>query len=105
MSKFKELFEARQIVNDADTQVSGVARTQPADTPKRRGRPPAMRSDPDFLQVTAYIRKKTHRKVKIALLEDGTEGNFSELVETLLEEWLSTRSESSRTRLVSHAAR
>ena len=47
MSKFKELFEARWIVKDADTQVSDPPRTQPADTPKRRGRPPAMRSDPD----------------------------------------------------------
>jgi hypothetical protein len=48
------------------------------------------RSNAEYRQVSAYIRKDTHRKVKIALLEEDQE--FSELVGRLLEEWLDTRS-------------
>lgn len=88
MSKFKGLFEARQQpmvepFEDSDTQKG--------DPPSRRGRPRAMRSDPNFLQVTAYIRKTTHQQIKIELLKEGKGMNFSELVEELLENWLKAR--------------
>ena len=48
------------------------------------------RSNAEYRQVSAYIRKDTHRNVKMALLEEDQE--FSELVGRLLEEWLDTRS-------------
>lgn len=48
------------------------------------------RSNAEYRQVSAYIRKDTHRKVKMALLEEDQE--FSELVGRLLKEWLDTRS-------------
>jgi hypothetical protein len=48
------------------------------------------RSNAEYRQVSAYICKDTHRKVKMALLEEDQE--FSELVGRLLEEWLNTRS-------------
>jgi hypothetical protein len=47
------------------------------------------RSNAEYRQVSAYIRKDTHRKVKMALLEEDQE--FSELVGRLLEDWLYTR--------------
>jgi hypothetical protein len=47
------------------------------------------RSNAEYRQVSAYIRKDTHRKVKIALLEE--ERQFSELVGELLEDWLTKR--------------
>jgi hypothetical protein len=56
-----------------------------------RGRPPGKRSDPDFEQVTAYIRRHTHQGVKIALLQEGKGQEFSELVEGLLAKWLKSR--------------
>ena len=55
---------------------------------KKRGRPSGKRSDREFVQTTAYIHKDTHRNVKIALLKSGTDQDFSELVDTLLAEWL-----------------
>ena len=58
---------------------------------KRRGRPPAKHSDPDFVQATAYIRKETHRGVKIELLRSDPPIEFSELVEQLLADWLKTK--------------
>ena len=54
----------------------------------RRGRPRGKRSSSDFVQVTAYISKDTHRGVKIALLREGDGREFSELVEELLAGWL-----------------
>ena len=48
------------------------------------------RSHPDYEQVSAYIRKETHRAVKLALLEDGGE-DFSDLVEKQLIQWLKRR--------------
>jgi hypothetical protein len=58
---------------------------------KRRGRPRGKRSDPYFEQTTAYIRKDTHREVKIALLQEGVGREYSELVEDLLSGWLKSR--------------
>ena len=58
---------------------------------KKKGRPKGKRSDPDFEQVTAYIRKETYRQTKIALLEQSQWSDFSELVEQLLTEWLNNR--------------
>lgn len=54
--------------------------------PRRRGRPPGKRSDPDFEQVTIYIRRRSHLDAKKALLEKRQE--FSELVEKLISDWL-----------------
>jgi hypothetical protein len=61
-----------------------------------RGRPagPAggKRSDPDFTQTTAYVRKNTLNDVKVALLREGKGRDYSELVEDLLRGWLKSRS-------------
>ena len=63
----------------------------PTDGP-RRGRPPTgKRSNPDFEQVTAYIRKNTSLATKIALLQEGNTRDFSDLVEELLTRWLRDR--------------
>jgi hypothetical protein len=62
--------------------------------PPKRGRPKAKRSDPDYEQVTAYIKRNTHTAVKIELLKDSQNGEkreFSELVQDLLEQWLNLR--------------
>lgn len=42
-----------------------------------------------YTQVSAYIPKDTHKKVKAALIDD--ERDFSELVSDLLAEWLRGR--------------
>jgi len=60
-------------------------------SPKGPGRPRGKRTDPDFEQVTAYIRKDTHRNVQIALLNEAQRRQFSTLVEDLLSEWLNKR--------------
>jgi hypothetical protein len=59
--------------------------------PKRRGRPSGKRSDPDFVQTTAYIRGDTYKAVKIALIEEDQGHEYSELVEELLSKWLKSK--------------
>jgi hypothetical protein len=46
------------------------------------------RSDTDYTQVSAYIRKATHRGVRAALILGESDRDFGELVDDLLEEWL-----------------
>jgi hypothetical protein len=58
---------------------------------KKRGRPSGKRSDEDYVQVTAYIQKDIHLDVKIALLKSGDDKDFSELVDSLLANWLKSR--------------
>ena len=98
-SKFKNILDAARGQSTADPDEE-VATPQPGRTAgpaahppeKRRGRPPGgKRNDPDFEQVTAYIRKDIHRRVKIALLNENQKMEFSELVDQLLNGWLQTR--------------
>lgn len=57
-------------------------------TTTKRGRPPAKRSDPDFVGLTTYVRRDTHTRAKIALLQEGKGRELSELVEDLICSWL-----------------
>ena len=57
--------------------------------PKRLGRPPGKRSDPDFQPVTAWVRRRTYQSVRERLLKEGRR-EFSLLVEELLRDWLRT---------------
>lgn len=61
---------------------------QVSEPPKRgRGRPKVgKRSDPDYVQVTAYIREDTHKSVKKQLIDESQD--FGELIQDLLEGWL-----------------
>ena len=92
-SKFDAILGATKGETPAvtDTTHSVTAPTVTAPPKKRGGRPKGKRSDPNFEQVTAYIQKKTHQQVKIALLQNGKGQDFSELVDLLLSEWLSTQ--------------
>lgn len=75
--KFDNLLKAR----DRGDTVSGESRGGRTRTPQV-----GKRSDDDYRQVSAYIRKDTHQRVKIALLQEERE--FSELVQELLSSWL-----------------
>lgn len=113
MSKFDKVFEAREttdkeksdspdkttrtnkktvkaakqsVVETSEINVAAARKEQ-----KQRGRPKAKRSDPDFIGFTTYIRKDTHRNVKIALLQEGKGRELSELVEELLAKWMKSK--------------
>jgi hypothetical protein len=90
LSKFDKLLDTAK-GRDKTSSKKSSASAATGSASKRRGRPTGKRSDPDFEQTTAYIRKDTHRNVKIALLEEGEEREYSELVEELLSKWLKAR--------------
>lgn len=99
MSKFDGLFDARgggkgPVKGKGTVKKAGTV-THPveveAEERPRRGRPSGKRSDPDYVGFTTYIRKETHRKAKIALLEKDGGRELSELVEDLLTEWLKSK--------------
>lgn len=58
---------------------------------KRRGRPRAKHSDPNYYQVTLYIKRKVHREVKRELLDEEPPLEFSDVANDMLEEWLRRR--------------
>jgi hypothetical protein len=101
LSKFDGLFDARaggkgtgKEKGRDGARVSSKAKPAAERQPEersRRGRPSGKRSDPDFVGFTTYIRKETHRRAKIALLEQGDGRELSELVEELLAQWLRSK--------------
>ena len=57
-----------------------------------RGRPrTGKRSNPDYKQISALIRKDTHRAVVSVLLNDGESRDVSDLLQELLQKWLDHR--------------
>jgi len=92
-SKFKGVLDAARKRESAPTLVdvlAGRPRDTPAPAPTDRKRG-GKRSDPDCIQITAYVRKDTYRKVKSALFEDGRES--SDLIQELLSQWIDQREE------------
>jgi hypothetical protein len=85
-NKYAGLFEARRTERER-TAAEPVA--QEPDPAAKKVPGEGKRADPDYRQVSAYVRKDTHQKVKIALIEEDRQ--FSELVEKLLRGWLDSR--------------
>ena len=46
------------------------------------------RNRPGFTQVAAYVPASLYKQVKVKLLQEPTQRNFSELVEALLSDYL-----------------
>ena len=53
---------------------------------KKRGRPAGKRTNPEYRQLTIFVRNDTLDRVKIALIKN--KGEVSELAEQLFSEWL-----------------
>ena len=90
-SKFKGILQQakdRTPESPADAPLSPPPAPLAPPSAKKRGRPSGKRSDADYTQITAYIQRETHRDVKIALLKSGNGLDFSELIDSLLAEWL-----------------
>lgn len=60
-----------------------------AEQKRKRGRPPAKHSSPDYAQMSLYIHQTVRSLVRIELLKEN--GEFSGLVEDLLRDWLKQR--------------
>lgn len=94
MSKFDQILDAAKGRTKTPAKKSSPKSksASESDAPKRRGRPATgKRNDPEYDQTTAYVRKATYKAVRIALIEDGEEMDYSDLVERLLSKWLESR--------------
>ena len=93
MSRFKGLADAKNRTAEAagpatPTQAGAEPPPSPAVQAARPKKGPGKRSDPDFVQVTAYIKDDLNRKVKAAMIQTRRDRDFSGLVSELLEGWL-----------------
>ncbi len=92
MSKLDQTPDADKGRDRSSAKKSSSKSSPKTDLPKRRGRPATgKRNNPDYDQTTAYVRKDTYKAVRIALIEEGEERDYSELVEELLAKWLKLR--------------
>jgi hypothetical protein len=55
--------------------------------PRSAGRPPGKRSNPDWEQVTLFLRKDTKRAAIRRLMDDQSGRDLSEVIEQLLSKW------------------
>lgn len=68
-------------------QKAKTPQPEPEPEPKRRQRKATgKRSDPNYIQVGAYIPKELNKDVKRLLVD--AESDFSDLVTELLEQWV-----------------
>lgn len=97
MSRFKGILdvakhrEPEPAAEPAPTPPPSPAPPVEAPPARRPGRPPGKRSDPGYVQVSAYIPDDLHHNVKLALLQERQGREFSELVGELLTAWLDSR--------------
>ena len=86
MSKFDGLLSVKSTQGASKTiKTPAKAVSEPK---KAKLKTVGKRSDPDYTQITAYVRKETHENV---MREIYKRQEFSELVEELLSEWMKKR--------------
>lgn len=94
MGKFSGIFDEEKMEGKpTKRKAPAVRKATAAPTARRgRGRPAGpvggKRSDPNYTQMVAYVRRETHDAIKVAL---APKGEISELVQNLLDEWLQKR--------------
>ena len=94
VSKFQAVLSSREVSEEPQEEkaIDFVEKVTPVSSPATRmGRPKGKRSNPDYTQVTAYIRQDTYKDIRVLLLQKGDGQEFSELVEELLSEHLKTQ--------------
>ena len=93
-NRFAGLMKDRQSDESIPTDETSRAPTEYdySHTVSARGRPRnGKRSNPDYKQISALIRKDTHRAVVRVLLDDDESRDVSDLLQELLQKWLSSR--------------
>lgn len=91
MGKFGAIRTVRQ--DQPASQSEGASIPGPQLTPiSMRGRPAGKRSNPDFEPTTIFLRKTTKKTANRTLEDSGVKQDLSELIESLLQQWITARS-------------
>ena len=87
-SAFDALVSLRKPSIPPDSQTVDHLDALPAEQTSKPPTPTGLAKsvDPDYIKFTTYVRKDTHRAVKVKLTERDEE--LSDLVEQLLQTWL-----------------
>lgn len=89
-NRFAGINAAKRVADGAaQSEATTETHVSTAASQNKRGRPPGKRSNAEFRQLTIFVRGETLDRVKIALIRE--KGEVSELVESLLQEWLEKR--------------
>lgn len=93
MGKFGAIKNVRQEprLETAKQLESVTVEVKPQPTLIPRGRPTGKRSNPEFEPTTIFLRKITKKIANRALEDGGDCQDLSELVEELLQGWISER--------------
>ncbi len=93
MGKFGAIRTVRQdqpVSQSEENEATAIPGPQP--TPiSMRGRPAGKRSNPDFEPTTIFLRKATKKTANRTLEDSGVKQDLSELIESLLQQWISAR--------------
>jgi hypothetical protein len=90
MGKFGAIRTVRQDQPVSQSEATATPSSQP--TPiSMRGRPAGKRSNPDFEPTTIFLRKATKKTANRTLEDSGVKQDLSELIESLLQKWISAR--------------
>jgi hypothetical protein len=101
MGKFSAVTELRQgKVQGQETSAPAVTAAAasveaPVKAPKGPGRPAGKRSNPDFESTTVFLRKATKKAANRMLEDKEIEMDLSDLLETLLMDWLAEQAKHS----------
>jgi hypothetical protein len=87
LKQAKKARVAETSLNKSDKKAEIVEAFKPASKKKKSS---GKRTDPDFKQVGAYIRKNTYLKIQRLLLEQPNK-DFSDLVEELLTNYINNQ--------------
>ena len=94
MGKFGAIRTVRQEQphSQADENVATLAPSPQLTPISMRGRPAGKRSNPDFEPTTIFLRKTTKKTANRTLEDLSPKQDLSELIESLLQQWISARS-------------
>lgn len=87
MQQASEHVERHQSELTAPAAVQISNEPAPSKSHRSVGRPPGKRSNPDWEQVTLFIRKDTKRAALRRLVDDNSHQDLSEVIEQLLSRW------------------
>ena len=85
-SRFSGLSKAMS--KDAAGLAQSVELKSSTSSERKRGRPPGKRSNPEYVQLTSYVREENLDEAKTALIKEkqqtGEKRDLSELIDSLL---------------------
>lgn len=90
MLKNRKKSKVASTVEDLQSKETAIKEDSSTDNNQKKvGRPKGKRSNPNYTQISTFINKENYSSAKIRLIKEGKKRDFGDLVDELLEQWLS----------------